>query len=546
MRFFTAVLAAAATVSAQFFDGYETVNSATVPVQNRLAYSGANGMVVSWNTFQKLAQPSVRYGLSPNDLNMNATSNVSYTYPTSLTYNNHVNITNLRSDTTYYYLPSGSTVTTPLNFRTAKAAGSATPFTVAVVVDMGTFGPLGLGYTTGKGAANPLMPGAQTTIQDMSNMLSDFDFVAHPGDLSYADAWIKEEIGTYIANTSRIDYPTVYEHINNAFYDELRNITSYKPYMVSPGNHEANCDNGGTTDKTINVTYTEAICPMGQTNFTGYRNRFRMPSGPSGGVENFWYSYDHGMAHFVHIDTETDLGHGLTGPDEGSPEFGGPFGLMNQQINWLANDLASVDRTKTPWVIVMGHRPFYNSAGGICANCTKSFEPLFHQYGVDLYFCGHSHVYCRNDPVYNNVSDPNGLNNPNSTWYIVNGAGGHYDGLDTLDPTLMPYTRYAQDTTYSWSKLIFHNCTHLTQQAISSANGTVYDQATLFKNRTCSLASGSGSQSSSASAQPTGYSSQSSSYGSKPTGYNGQPWGYGDHNNGDQGNWGNHGKHWVV
>ena len=116
--------------------------------------------------------------------------------------------------------------------------------------------------------------------------------------------------------------------------------------MVNAGNHEANCthsttfsqipteytiadpnlgDNGGTTDKTNHIAYTQAICSAGQTNFTGYRNHFRMPSTPSGGLENFWYSYDTGMVHFVHIDTETDLGHGLKGPDEGSPEFGGPL-----------------------------------------------------------------------------------------------------------------------------------------------------------------------------------------------------------------------------
>lgn len=82
------------------------------------------------------------------------------------------------------------------------------------------------------------------------------------------------------------------------------------------------------------------------------------------------------MAHFVSIDTETNLGHGLIAPDEGSPEFGGPFGLMNQQINWLKADLAAVNRTATPWLIVFGHRPFYNSAGGICTNCTTAFEDI--------------------------------------------------------------------------------------------------------------------------------------------------------------------------
>lgn len=72
--------------------------------------------------------------------------------------------------------------------------------------------------------------------------------------------------------------------------------------MVGPGNHEANCDNGGTGG------YTASICVPGQTNFTGYRNHFRMPSAESGGVENFWYSFDFGMTHYVQFDTETDLG----------------------------------------------------------------------------------------------------------------------------------------------------------------------------------------------------------------------------------------------
>ncbi|GAM89545.1 hypothetical protein ANO11243_075840 [Dothideomycetidae sp. 11243] len=468
-----------------YFDGYESVDSAKYPVQIRLSYQGPTAMVVSWNTFKQLEHPTVYYGLEPYVLYDRASSDNSYTYPTALTYINHVNLTNLLPDTTYYYLPAHSNATKPLSFRTAKPKGCNEPFKTAVVVDMGTFGPLGLSTTVGKGAANPLQPGEQTTITSMAKDMDDYDFVVHPGDLGYADAWLKEEIGGYLPNTSRVDNPRVYEAINNAFYDELEAVTAYKPYMVSPGNHESNCDNGGTKDKTINVTYTTSICPVGQLNFTGYINRFRMPSPQSGGQGNFWYSYDHGMAHFVHIDTETDLGHGLIGPDEGSPEYSGPFGLLNQQISWLQNDLASVDRKKTPWVIVLGHRPFYNSAGDTCTNCTAAFEPLFHQYDVDLYFCGHSHVYCRNNPVYQNVSDPNGLNNPSSTWYIVNGAGGHYDGLDTLNYPLQSYTAYAQDTAYSWSKLVFHNCTHLTQQAIYSANNTVYDEATLIKNRIC-------------------------------------------------------------
>lgn len=61
------------------------------------------------------------------------------------------------------------------------------------------------------------------------------------------------------------------------------------------------------------------------------------------------------MVHYVTLDTETDLGHGFIGPDEpGGPEGedSGPFAVRNAQLNWLKKDLASVDRQRTPWIVV--------------------------------------------------------------------------------------------------------------------------------------------------------------------------------------------------
>lgn len=113
------------------------------------------------------------------------------------------------------------------------------------------------------------------------------------------------------------------------------------------------------------------------------------------------------------------------------------------------------------------------------------FEPLFLKYGVDLVLSGHTHFYERNAPIRVFDADPNGLNNPSAPWYITNGAAGHYDGLDSYVSPLQPYSQFAQDSAYGWSKLMFHNCTHLTHQFISSSNGTVLDTATLFKKRQC-------------------------------------------------------------
>lgn len=462
-------------------------------MQLRLAYAGDTGMVVSWNTFSQLSRPTVRYGLSLHDLRETAWSTVSVTYPTSTTYNNHVQLKDLKPDTLYYYQPEFSNSTTPYTFRTSRPAGDDTPYSIAVVVDLGTMGPDGLTTHVGKGAANPLRVNEINTIQSLSQFKSGYDFLWHPGDIAYADYWLKEEIQDFLPNTTIAEGAVVYERILNEFYDEMTTVTTDRPYMVGPGNHEANCDNGGTTDKVHNITYDVSICMPGQTNFTGYRNHFRMPSSKSAGLGNFWYSFDHGMVHYVQIDTETDLGHGLIAPDEpgGSEgEDAGPFSnIKNAQTNWLAKDLASVDRSKTPWVLVAGHRPWYisaqNDSSDVCLECQSVFEPLFIQYGVDLVLSGHVHAYERNAPLANYAVDPAGLNNPKAPWYITNGAAGHYDGLDSLLEPLPYYSVFAQDTAYGWSRITFHNCTHMTHEFVASANGTVLDSATLFKKRKC-------------------------------------------------------------
>ena len=58
----------------------------------------------------------------------------------------------------------------------------------------------------------------------------------------------------------------------------------------------------------------------------------------------------------------------------------------------------------------------------------QAFEPLFHQYGVDLYFDGHVHGYERTFPVYQaEVLGQNTQNeyfNPPATVYVVNGNAG--------------------------------------------------------------------------------------------------------------------------
>lgn len=139
--------------------------------------------------------------MKKNKIDMLAASDESITYPSSLTYNNHVTITGLQPNTQYWYYPVGPhadlATPEPYSFTTSRSAGDKTPYTMAVIVDMGAFGPLGL--STGGGPySNPLQPGEQTTISALAKMLDSYEFIAHPGDIAYADSWLKEEVAGYL------------------------------------------------------------------------------------------------------------------------------------------------------------------------------------------------------------------------------------------------------------------------------------------------------------------------------------------------------------
>lgn len=149
------------------------------PVQIRIAYAGPTGMRVSWNTFSQLpAAPTVTYGFSADKLHQESGPGESVTYPTSLTYNNHVHLTDLAPNKKYYWKPAFSNDTSIFSFTTAKKTEDHSPFKIAVAVDLGLIGPQGLSTTVGKGAANPLQPGEITTMQSLQQN-DDWDFLWH-------------------------------------------------------------------------------------------------------------------------------------------------------------------------------------------------------------------------------------------------------------------------------------------------------------------------------------------------------------------------------
>lgn len=440
-------------------------------------------MSIGWNTYSQLAKPCVQYGTSSSHLASQACSPGSITYGTSRTWSNAVTITGLQPATTYYY-KIVSTNSSIDHFLSPRTAGDITAFNMDVVVDLGVYGADG--FTTTKRDTIPsIQPALQhSTIGNLAKTVDDYEFVIHPGDFAYADDW-------YLKLGNLLDGKNAYEAILEQFYAQLAPIAGRKAYMASPGNHEADC---------TEINYTSGLCPQGQRNFTDFMNRFgrTMPAAFSSTSKNatasalaakakslsnppFWYSFEYGMAHIVMFNTETDFPDAPDAPGGSAGLESGPFGAPNQQLDFLAADLASVDRSVTPWLIVAGHRPWYTTGGRSgCQPCQAAFEPLLYQYSVDLAIFGHVHNSQRFNPVYNNVADPAGLNNPKAPMYIVAGGAGNIEGLSSVGSNYSTNVfAYADD--FSYASVKFRNSSYLEVDFIRSSTGEILDTSTLYK-----------------------------------------------------------------
>jgi hypothetical protein len=448
------------------------------------------GVTVGWNTYMQLPQPCVQYGLSPTSLTSQSCSTSSLTYPSSRTWSNTVTLANLTPATKYYYRII-STNSTTSHFLSPRLPGDKTPFQLNAVIDLGVYGKDG--YTIQQDLSKrdeiPFIDPSlnHTTIGRLASTIADYEFVLHPGDIGYADDWI-------LKPHLILDGKDGYQAITEEFFSQLAPISAVKPYMTSPGNHEAACQE---------IPNTSLLCPDGEKNFADFINRFgrNLPvSFPSTSTSDaarvsankarqlanppFWYSFEYGMAHIVMIDTETDF---ADAPDE----VGGSAGLgatpkgktATQQLDFLAADLASVDRAVTPWLIVAGHRPWYTTGDPGCDACQNAFEPLLYKYGVDLAIFGHVHNSQRFAPAVNGTADGNGLRNPKAPMYIVAGGAGNVEGLSAVGQNVS-LNRWAYDEEFSYATVKVESEKEARVEFVRSRDGLVLDSSVLHKEHT--------------------------------------------------------------
>jgi hypothetical protein len=209
---------------------------------------------------------------------------------------------------------------------------------------------------------------ALATMRHMKHALDrrQIDTVLFPGDLSYADGFAP--------------YWDSYGKLSEFLWESV-------PAAYIVGNHEYGA---------------------GLEQNTNFLPRYGWPSKVrSKSISSHWYSFNVGMAHVVMLCSYCDSS---------------PDGL---QTTWLKADLESVDRSRTPWLVVSFHAPYYSANRGHVGEAEvlrANIEDLLYKHKADIVLSGHVHAYDRTTSVYKNKTTCDG------PVYITIGDGGNHEG----------------------------------------------------------------------------------------------------------------------
>ncbi|KAH9316942.1 hypothetical protein KI387_018711 [Taxus chinensis] len=230
---------------------------------------------------------------------------------------------------------------------------------------------------------------------------TNYDVLLLPGGLSFADTQ---------------------QPLWDSFGRVVEPLASTRPWMVTEGDHEI---------ETVPIVVTQP--------FLAYNARWQMPFELSGSSSNLYYSFDVTGVHIVMLGSYAN------------------YEKYSDQYEWLQADLSRVNRTRTPWVLVLFHVPWYNSNNahqGEGEEMKKVMEPLLYAAKVDIAFAGHVHAYERFARVYMNETNPCG------TLHITIGDGGSPEGLASvfLDP--QPQLSLFREASFGHGELTIYNATH--------------------------------------------------------------------------------------
>ena len=200
----------------------------------------------------------------------------------------------------------------------------------------------------------------------------EFDSVLHVGDWAY-------------------NFEDAASATGNEFMSLMQGYAATKPVMPAAGNRASPPRAGWKACAALTPSHlpsprvdADEACgacpaiselPLSANNFTQYRARLHAVALNSNTGNNFYYSFNRGLTHFIVFSAEAYL-------------YARSADFLANQLAFMKADLAAVDRKATPWVVGLVHKDWTMEAEAFAA-----FSPVLEAGGVDATFVGHVH-YC--------------------------------------------------------------------------------------------------------------------------------------------------------
>ena len=139
------------------------------------------------------------------------------------------------------------------------------------------------------------------------------------------------------------------------------------------------------------------------------------------------------------------------------------------QYDWLLSELKSIDRSVTPWLIIMLHCPLYTTFKAhrheiFLTEAQAILEPLFVEYNVNFVIAGHVHAYMRTHPVAFSQRNPRG------PIYIIQGNGGKAVNMTYRNETAEEWVAVRDQTQYGYGTLELCNVTHAKWKLVNTGH----------------------------------------------------------------------------
>ena len=166
---------------------------------------------------------------------------------------------------------------------------------------------------------NSSIPG----VTDLSRR-GEIDAVMHAGDVAYD---IDDDCGDR----------------GDQFMRSISGISAIVPYIFAPGDHE-----GGRKDlvnRNCGGDYEAMVARLAGAGGGGSPGQLALSHG-SGSPSIFYFSFDVGLIHFAVVNSNAWV-------------YSCQHWMLPAMHAWLDRDLASVNRTKTPWIVLISHRQAY-------------------------------------------------------------------------------------------------------------------------------------------------------------------------------------------